>query len=103
EDPGLAARLEHAVRDLLDQRPKVECSGVAHAVGAVDEDLRLAQVLLGPVHPHAERVTLEVDAPELLTPQLSPVELHAVLPLRRTTRAGAPSSPSSRSGKQTRS
>jgi hypothetical protein len=59
----LAARLVHAVRDLLDQPAEVEGAGVAHAVRALDQDLRLAEVLLGPVHAQPQRVPLEVDLP----------------------------------------
>jgi hypothetical protein len=36
---------------------------MSHAVGALDQDLRLAEVLLGPVHPQAKGVSLVVHQP----------------------------------------
>jgi hypothetical protein len=77
EHGGLAAGLVDAVADLLDQLAEVERAGVAHAVGAVDEHLRLAQVLLGPVHPQPQRVPLVVDQAESLAAEQGPRCGHA--------------------------
>jgi hypothetical protein len=45
---------------------------MAHAIGAVDQYLRLAQILLGPVHSQAERVALVVHHAEALAAQQIP-------------------------------
>jgi len=47
----------------------VERTGVPPAVGAVNQDLRLAKVLFGPVHPQAKGVSLVVHQPQPLAPQ----------------------------------
>jgi hypothetical protein len=49
------------------ERPRV-----AHAVGAVDEYLELAEILLGPVHAQAQCVALVVDESQPLTAQYWP-------------------------------
>src|SRR5262245_4666658 len=51
KDAGLPARLVHPVADLLDQLPEVKRPRVAHAIGAVHQDLRFGEIFLGPVHP----------------------------------------------------
>src|SRR5262249_35048721 len=61
EDPGFPARLVHAVADLLLKPSEVKRPRVAHAVGALHQDLRFGEIFLGPVHPEAERVSLMVD------------------------------------------
>lgn len=63
EDPGLASGLEDAVRYLLDQGTEVKGPRMAHAVGAFDKDLGLGEVLLGPVHPEAQGISLMVHFP----------------------------------------
>ena len=85
EDARLAARLEDAVGDLLDQRPEVEGAGVAHAVGALDEDLRLAEVLLRPVHAQAQRVPLVIDLAQSLALQFTHRRSPSALAIGRRT------------------
>ena len=67
EDPGFPAGLVYAVADLLLEPPEVKRPRVAHAVGALHQDLRFGEIFLGPVHPEAERVSLMVDQAKPLT------------------------------------
>jgi hypothetical protein len=84
----LAPRLEDAVRDLLDQPTEMKRARMPHPVGAFHEDLRLAKVILGPVHAQPERVPLEIDLAEALAAKPLSVELrclfcrHPLDPLR---------------------
>ena len=61
KDPGFPAGFVHAVADLVDQPLEVKRPRMAHAVGAVHQDLRFAEIFFGPVHAEAERVSLMVD------------------------------------------
>jgi hypothetical protein len=70
----LAAHLEHAVGDLVDQVAEVKRARVTHPVRAFHEHLRLAEVILGPVHAQPERVTLEVHLTEALAAKPLPVD-----------------------------
>ena len=88
EDARLATGLEHAVADFLNQRSEVERAGVAHAVGAVDQDLGLGQVFLGPVHTQPQRVALEVDLAQALAAQLASIAGH-VCKVQRPARFGS--------------
>ena len=72
EHGRLAASLIDPVADLFDQLTEMERAGMPHPVSAVHQDLRLAQVLLGPVHPKAQRVTLAIDQAQPLAAQHRP-------------------------------
>ena len=76
EDARLTTGLEDAVADLLDQRPEVKGAGMTHAVRAVDEDLGLGQVFLGPVHAQPQRVALKVHLAQALAAQLPSIAGH---------------------------
>jgi hypothetical protein len=36
---------------------------MAHPIRTIDQDLRLAQILLGPIHPEPQGVTLMINPP----------------------------------------
>src|SRR5262249_33880390 len=78
----LAAGLEHAVRHLLDEGAEVERAGVAHPVRALDQHLRLREVVLRPVHAEPKRVSLEVDLTEALAAKPRPIDWSGSLPGR---------------------
>jgi hypothetical protein len=80
EDARFPAGLVDAVADFLDQLPEVERARVAHAVGAVHQDLRLAEIFLGPVHPEAERVSLMVHHAQSLAAELRSSLSHRSFP-----------------------
>ena len=84
EDAGFTAGLEDAVADLFDQRAEVERARVAHPVRAVDQDLWLGEILLGPVHAQAQRVALKVHLAEALAAQLTWVGGHGLRLIRRS-------------------
>ena len=51
EDAWLATCLEDPVADFFDQWAEVKRSRMPHAIGAIDQDLRLGKVVFGPIHP----------------------------------------------------
>jgi hypothetical protein len=78
EDSGLAARLEHTVADLVNERLEMKRARVPHPPGAFDEHLRLGQVFFRPVHSKTKRVSLMVVRAKCLAAQLPILACHAV-------------------------
>lgn len=62
-----AAGFKDTVVYFLDQGTIVKRARMAHAVGALDQNLRFAQIFIRPVHPQTKGITLVVDVPESLT------------------------------------
>jgi len=70
EDTRFPTSFVDAVAYFVDQLPEVERPWMAHSVSALDEDLRLFQVFLGPVHAHPESISLKVHCTQFLTAKL---------------------------------
>jgi hypothetical protein len=73
---GLPPASKTPVADLLDQGSEMERARVSLAVRAVDQHLRLGQVLLGPVHAQPQRIALKVHLAQALAAELAGIARH---------------------------